>query len=332
MTRLKYPFYAAFCINSYCNARCRHCSSAAAMGRSDDLNTEQILNIIIQLGELGIFQIGISGGEPLLHPDIEQIIKKCILHGICVGIGSNGLIIDKEYASKLKEWGVNHVQISLDGSNHKTHDSFRGVDGLFDKALNAISLLKKVDMKVNVCMTPTKLNYKELPNVIQICNELNVDAFNLSQFVPVGRGTTEIDLPPEVWKDILELWDYNRRRLSGKMQFITHEAQQILIDSSLYGRRLFNGCQAGNGVCCIKSNGDVIPCVMLDIPIGNLKEKSFSQIWENSSILTNINNRDLYSEPCKTCDYVEKCGGCRGVAYGVTGNYLEKDTHCWLHI
>ena len=85
-----------------------------------------------------------------------------------------------------------------------------------------------------------------------------------------------------------------------------------------------------NGVCCIKANGDILPCVLLDIPIGNIRENSFSTIWPNSPILEELNNRQKYSEPCVQCIYVEKCGGCRGVAYGSFGDYFAPDPHCWL--
>lgn len=114
------------------------------------------------------------------------------------------------------------------------------------------------------------------------------------------------------------------------MNFYTHEAQQILLDDSLFDLPYFTGCQAGNGVCCIKANGDILPCVLLDIPIGNIRENSFSTIWLNSPILEELNNRQKYSEPCVQCIYVEKCGGCRGVAYGSFGDYFAPYPHCWL--
>ena len=83
-------------------------------------------------------------------------------------------------------------------------------------------------------------------------------------------------------------------------------------------------------LCCIKANGDILPCVLLDIPIGNIRENSFSTIWLNSPILEELNNRQKYSEPCVQCIYVEKCGGCRGVAYGSFGDFFAPDPHCWL--
>ena len=119
-------------------------------------------------------------------------------------------------------------------------------------------------------------------------------------------------------------------KFGNKMNFYTHEAQQILLDDSLFDLPYFTGCQAGNGVCCIKANGDILPCVLLDIPIGNIRENSFSTIWLNSPILEELNNRQKYSEPCVQCIYVEKCGGCRGVAYGSFGDYFAPDPHCWL--
>ncbi len=171
---------------------------------------------------------------------------------------------------------------------------------------------------------------QELEGVIELCLQLGVSCFNLSQFVPVGRGSVELDIPPIAWKQIMHIWKEKKLKFGNKMNFYTHEAQQILLDDSLFDLPYFTGCQAGNGVCCIKANGDILPCVLLDIPIGNIRENSFSTIWLNSPILEELNNRQKYSEPCVQCIYVEKCGGCRGVAYGSFGDYFAPDPHCWL--
>ena len=166
------------------------------------------------------------------------------------------------------------------------------------------------------------IRYSALPgHTMEIAQALN-DVLSAKWRDPVSY--THLD----VYKR--QIWKEKKLKFGNKMNFYTHEAQQILLDDSLFDLPYFTGCQAGNGVCCIKANGDILPCVLLDIPIGNIRENSFSTIWLNSPILEELNNRQKYSEPCVQCIYVEKCGGCRGVAYGSFGDYFAPDPHCWL--
>jgi radical SAM protein with 4Fe4S-binding SPASM domain len=326
-----FPFYVTFCITSKCNAKCVHCSSGLLNGTKNDLSTDKILSIIEELSNCGVLQIGLSGGEPLLHPDFKVIAKKIIDLGMVVGIGTNGSFINQETIDLIKEIGIHRVQISLDGNCEDTHDSFRGVKGLFEKALKAIEDLVKSNIEVKVCMTPTRRNYRELEGLIDRCAQMGVNGFNLSQFVPVGMGSKDLDLESEEWKNILELWYRKSQEYNKKMYFTSHEAQLILIDNSLSDNGGFQGCQAGYGVGCIKADGTVIPCVMLDKAVGNIKENTFYDIWTNSDILKQLRDKSNYKMPCKDCSFLQKCGGCRGVAYGLSGDYLAGDPRCWLH-
>ena len=248
-----------------------------------------------------------------------------------VGIGTNGSLINEETIRLIKEIGIHRVQISLDGNCEDIHDTFRGVKGLFEVALRAIEGLVESNIEVKVCMTPTRRNYKELEGLIDRCVQMGVNGFNLSQFVPVGKGSKDLDLEPNEWKNILELWYRKSQEYVNQIYFTSHEAQLILIDDSLYNKGGFRGCQAGYGVGCIKADGTVIPCVMLDKAVGNIKEKTFYEIWKDSDVLNKLRDKSNYKLPCKECGFLQKCGGCRGVAYGLTGDYLAGDPRCWLH-
>lgn len=327
-----YPLYATFCITSKCNAKCKHCSSASDNNITNDLSTDEIIRILHELSECGVMQIGISGGEPLLHPNFDVIVRTAVDLGFIVGVGTNGIAVNRDVVKSVKELGIHHIQVSLDGSNCETHDSFRGIKGIFNRAMNAIAIMVGEGVKVNVCMTPTKYNYLELEELIDICAGMGVNSFNLSQFVPTGRGLKEMDLLPLQWKEILELWYKKKNQYEHIMKFTSHESQLILIDSSLDDAGSFIGCQAGRGVCCIKPDGTLTPCVMLDVSAGNLKKDSFKEIWHKSEVIKSLRDRSTYGEPCRSCVHVRKCGGCRGVAYGINGDYLSYDPRCWLNM
>lgn len=114
------------------------------------------------------------------------------------------------------------------------------------------------------------------------------------------------------------------------MNFFAHEAQEILVAPELNNVNGFVGCQAGRANACIQSDGTVLPCVMLDYKLGNVKQRPFSEIWETSSVIKDLKTRKNIKEPCGTCGNLYKCGGCRGVAYGKSGDLLAADTRCWL--
>jgi MoaA/NifB/PqqE/SkfB family radical SAM enzyme len=325
----EYPMYVTFCITSICNANCIHCSSGTSSKGLLDLSTSQILKVLDELHDCGVFSIALSGGEPLLHPDFLLIAKSAVDKGFSVGAGTNGKVITPKMIDIIKKSGLNHIQVSLDGCKKETHDSFRGVEGMFDSAVEGIRNLIKSGIKTNVCMTPTKLNYKEFSEVIDLCYNLGVNGFNLSQFVPTGRGTEEMDLSNEQWKNIMEIWYEKKNTYRDKMKFTSHEAQMILVDKDLYDMKGFIGCQAGQANCCIQSDGTVTPCVMLNVPLGNVKENSFADIWNHSEVIKKLKPRNKISGYCGYCENLYKCGGCRGVAFGKTGDFLASDSRCW---
>ena len=326
--KIIYPQYITICLTSRCNAKCMHCSSGTSK-IIKELPSELVEKVLIELNRLGVFQIGFSGGEPLLHPQIWEILRKAVEIGFNVGIGTNGYIINHHMVKRLKKIGIHHVQISLDSINPKSHDEFRGIKGLWTRAVNAVELLQQENILVNICMTPNRKNWMEVEAMIDWCVEKNVNCFNMSQFVPTGNGTAELDLLPFEWKQVLEVWERKRKEYESKMAFTAHEAQLVLVSDYVRQLKGFKGCQAGKGVGCINYDGRVTPCVMLDVDCGNIYQKSFEDIWGNSKIISELQDEKTFFNQCSECRYFPKCKGCRGVAYAITGDYKEKDPHCW---
>ena len=312
----EYPLYVTFCITSRCNANCKHCSSKVAS--KEDISTEKIIETLEDLKNCGVFNLALSGGEPLLHPDFDLIASTAVKLGFSVGVGTNGKIIDDVYAKKLKDMKLSRVQISLDGSTAKTHDKFRGINGMFDEAIEAIRILVKSGINTNVCMTPTKENFKELEQVIDLAYKMGVRGFNLSQFVPMNKEMENLDLSNAEWKEVMELWYRKKVEYKKQMNFTAHEAQLILVDSAYKSMKGFIGCQAGIGNGCILSDGTVLPCVMLNLSLGNVKDKPFHKIWEESENVRALRDRTHLQGKCGNCKNILKCGGCRAVAYNKT--------------
>jgi radical SAM protein with 4Fe4S-binding SPASM domain len=285
--------------------------------------------LIDEMADSNLLLLGFSGGEPLLRQDIYELIRYATQKGIAPAISTNGIIIDEDKAKRLKEAGASRVQVSIDGSSPSTHNSIRQVPGMFEKAIEAFHILKDADLQVTIGTTPMRPNLKEIPDIIELAIELGAKVLNLSQFVPTGRGNKDLDLTPWEWKELLVFWQKKRKELKATINLATHEPRLALIDEDVASMHGFIGCQAGCTHCCITADGFVEPCVMMDLKVGNVRQQPFKQIWQESSILNKMRNRQLLKGKCGICEHKNKCGGCRAVAYAYTGDFLEEDLRCW---
>jgi radical SAM protein with 4Fe4S-binding SPASM domain len=324
-----YPYHLVWIATNACNARCLHCSTAATKRLPNELTTGEVKNLFKKLSELGIFDIAISGGEPFVRSDIMEIIEYLTQLGFKIGIGTNGSTINRQQLKDLKKLNVSRLQVSIDGTK-ELHDIARRWQGLFDKAKQTIYMANEIGLNVHVCMTLHKLNYKVMREVIELCISWNVKRFNLSRFIPTGRGDLSLDLSKEQWKEVMYAYEAMRKEFSSKMEMTTHLSQSALLNPDLNCHSGFIGCQAGIGQGCIGATGDVTPCVMLPITIGNIKENSFKSLWDTAPLIQSFKARDQLKGACGSCKFKNKCGGCRAVAYSYTGDVFETDSRCWL--
>jgi len=137
-------------ITNLCNLKCKHCYASAGNELNNELTYDEIIDIIDQLAEMNINYITVSGGEPLARKDVYEIIQYIKSKNINVMITTNGTLIDEEVVKKLKELKIDSVQVSMDSHIPEIHDKFRGVEGSFDRAVQAIKLCKKNNIKINI--------------------------------------------------------------------------------------------------------------------------------------------------------------------------------------
>jgi len=250
----------------------------------------------------------------------------------------------------MKESGIQLVQISLDGANAKTHDEFRGIPGAFDKTIKGIKNCVKEGFFVNISTTATNYNYRQIPEIIDLCERVGVNWFMVYNFIPVGRGENirQWDLTPNEREELLKmLWEKTKVSkisvLSTAPQFARIALQkkfgnEIIVPTHFYTlklkRRLANlsefigGCGAGRFYCAIRPQGNIEPCVFFPLTIGNIKTDDFEDIWNHNKIFTELRNKDLLKLNCGKCDYRYYCGGCRARAYAYFGNWLAPDPGC----
>ena len=347
-TNIPAPFLVSYAVTQKCNLKCKHCySEATEEAALNELSTNEAKKLLDDIVELGVHLLIFDGGEPLYRDDFLELVRYASKKGLRTVIGSNGSLIDLEMAKNLKEAGVMAVQISLDGAKAETHDWFRGIEGSFEEALSGARACKEIGLGFQFGMTIRRGTLSEIPAMLQLAVDEGANAAELFDLIQVKRVKEKIPneiLTPLERKNIME-WlaetqiDYPiiiRTPACPMYPLILQEKniQPTKFPSNMLERIPYykRGCAAGmpKGYITILPNGDVIPCMLLQTILGNVRETPISEIWDNSPILIKLRNRDLLEGACGECEYKEHCAGCRGRAYEETGNIMATDPGCWL--
>jgi radical SAM protein with 4Fe4S-binding SPASM domain len=342
------PFMVSYSITRKCNLNCKHCySESTDQASPDELSTEESFRLMDELSRWGIGLLIIDGGEPLCHENLLDVVKYATSKGIRTTIGSNATLIDKAMAEKLLEAGVMAVAISVDGADARTHDSFRGIDGAFEQTMKGIEACRDAGLPFQLNMVIRKDTLPQLDEMLRLAVDLGANAAEIFDLVAAGRAKEECKeqtLSSDERKQAMELLsdaqtDYPLiirvpacpmypLLLQQKNVQPKHFPKEMLQRVPYYGR----GCAAGMpmGYVMIQCNGEVNPCMLLQMNLGNIREQSLMSIWENSPLLAELRQRDSLKGECGDCQYKLSCSGCRGRAYEETGDMLAADPGCWL--
>ena len=319
------PLVMSWNVTRECNMKCSHCYiNATEKKLANELSTQEGKDLIDQICQVSKPLLILSGGEPLLRPDIYELIKYGTSRGLKMGLGSNGSLIDDTVAVKLKEAGIATVSISLDSNIPAQHDEFRGVTGAWEKAVNACKLLRKNNVLVQVNTTLTHENYNQIDNIMSLAEEIGVENFHLFFLVPTGRGTKLADISPKKYEDMITntFAKVARHKLNVRPS-CAPQFMRIAKGMGLDMRQWVRGCLAGLYYCRIYPNGDITPCPYLPVKLGNIREKSFKEIWFNSQVFKALRNPKSLKGKCGACEYSTLCGGCRARAYGLSSDFID---------
>jgi heme b synthase len=342
-TGIQAPRIIAWEITRSCNLSCAHCRAAAEFGAYEgELTLDEIKRNIDDIVTITNPIIILTGGEPLMRPDIWEIIDYAHEKGAMPVIGTNATLITDDIAAKMAEHRIPRISVSVDFPTAEEHDAFRGQVGCFDKTIEGIKIAKRHGVGVQINMTVTTLNYKKVEDVHDLAESLGVDAFHIFMLVPTGRGEDLLDkeLPPEDYEAVLE-WAYERQKTSPlhfKPTDAPHYYRIIRQKAKAEGKKvtreeygldaMTRGCLGGITFCFISHTGDIQPCGYFDMQLGNVKSRPFSQIWTESKVFNELRDYSLLKGKCGACEYKAVCGGCRARALSVTGDYLAEEPYC----
>ena len=335
-------FYFQWHLSDKCNLRCQHCYDSGR--ESEELSLSEKMQVIeIIRHALSKWRmkgrISLTGGEPLLLDDFFDVLAKLdSLPEIgLINILTNGTLITPKLAEKLASFTkLKEVQISLDGANPETHEKIRGT-GTFSKVMNAIDYLLQNDISVTIMFTLWKDNMNNIPDLVDLVINKKINAFTVERLVPCGNGQQfkEYLLLPNELKGVYEY--LNERAASSefiKSGVRLRRSRPLWVNTcsdveEASSKGIGGFCPVGFTSLAILPDATVLPCRRLEIPIGNLLRDGLYKIWYTSELLWRVRNKNNLSGKCKGCLQVPYCGGCRAIAYYLTGDYMGEDIQCW---
>jgi len=330
------PRLIAWEVTRSCMLACKHCRAAArAEPYPDELSTAECFKLLDNIASFARPIIILTGGEPMLRPDIYDIAARATGLGMRVVMAPCGALIDDESAARILASGIKHISISLDGATAESHDAFRGVAGAFDASLRGIAAARRAGLGFQINTTITKHNLAELPAILELAIELGATVFNPFLLVPTGRGSTLIDqeISPQQYERTLR-WlagQQGREDINIRVTCAPHY-QRIIRQLGLRPgqARPVKGCMGGQSFAFISHRGKVQICGFLDIECGDVRRENFDfrGIWRDSEIFKQMRDPASYHGRCGRCEFARVCGGCRARAYAMTGDYLGEEPFC----
>lgn len=336
-------------ITGCCNMNCKHCR--ANMEKKIFMPVEKIKKIMqFSNKNMGAeFNLTLSGGEPLLHPDIVKIIKMGVGYGYKeIVITTNGSLITEEFVSKLNSFCEKRVtiQISLDSIDAKTHDSFRGYKGAFEKAIEGLAIIKKHEnVHSSIRMTIKNETRSQMEAMVKLAAEKGCVRIGIGNIIPVGLGADKkFVLSPQEKEDFLYRLAALHREYRGIIDVTTEDPLKSVIEASpwidkeileIEGQAgIFGGCTAGIDCFNVDTEYNFTPCSVFRQKIINLNDydslDEMESAYSKSDVIKQMCNR-IFNGKCNSCKHKRICGGCRATAsFFGNGDYFCSDETCWM--
>ncbi|MFQ5801822.1 MAG: radical SAM protein [Candidatus Methylomirabilales bacterium] len=362
------PYAISWNLTQRCNQQCVHCYLSAFPGASaaGELSTEECFRVMDEIAAVNPNVLLIlTGGEPLLRPDIFDLGGYAAEKGFTVVLGTNGFLLRQKQAKAMRQHRIEGASISLDSTDPSRHDAFRRVPGAWHGAIQATELLRAEGLPFSLHMSVTDWNVDEIPAMIDLARGLGAKVLNLFFLVRTGRGEGLTDITSEQYERILTTLARVQgvgapRPSSGQAPGLSLSNADAAIDDpweaalgragdmlirakcAPFFRRILYGldpaspllrnyaegsCPAGRYYCRIMPDGDVTACPYMPAVAGNLRQVPFGILWREAALFTDLRGGRLGGR-CGVCEFSKVCGGCRCRAYATYGDYLAEDPAC----
>lgn len=330
-----------------CALKCEHCRAKAQPKRHPlELDTAESLRVMDEFTEFDTPPIVVlSGGDPFMRRDIFEIAEYGIKKGLTVSLSPSATaLVTRDRLAKLVDIGVRRVSFSLDGANAKTHDSFRGFDGTFNRTMAAFEAANEVGLSFQVNTTITRSTKSELPEIAEVVKQSGAAIWDLFFLVPTGRGLDlelmTADEHDEVYSWIMSNlldWDFRAKTTLGQpfrramtLKRLTAGGKELtsLSTDEIKAAWPAPATNDGRGIFFISHLGEIFPSGFIPLSAGNVRKDSVVDVYRNSETFTKIRDRNQLRGKCGICPFNVICGGSRSRAYAMTGDMTAADPTC----
>jgi radical SAM protein len=347
------PFTIAWEVTRACAYACVHCRADAQHQRDPhELSTQEAFALIDRLADFGNNPILIfTGGDPMMRRDLTDLIAYAAQKGLRCSLTPTATALPtKERLEQVRDAGIRRVALSLDAPRAEVHDEFRKVPGSWQRTIDILHRAQEVGLSVQVNTTVAKHNADILPEMIPFIREVGAVQWSVFFLVPTGRAMIEQMISAEQHEKIFH-WLYDlsqsapfdikgtaapmyrrvaieRKKIEAGSAPVTFQGAGFQYADGL--NRPTKGVNDGNGFLFISHIGEIQPSGFLPITAGMLRENDIVDVYRNHPIFKDLRDYAKLKGPCGTCTYRDVCGGQRGRAYGVTGDYMASDPACVL--
>jgi radical SAM protein len=346
------PFTIAWEVTRACAYACIHCRADAQHQRDPhELSTEEAFRLIDRLADFGSPILIFTGGDPMMRRDLFELIAYATSKGLRCSLTPTATALPTiERLKNAKKAGIRRIALSLDAPRPEIHDDFRQVAGSWQRTMDILHRAQEVGLSVQVNTTVAKHNVDILPEMVPFIKEVGAVQWSVFFLVPTGRAMIEQMISPVEHEQIFNwLYDlsktapfdikgtaapmYRRVAIERKKTEINND-QPVTFQGAGFQyadglNRPTKGVNDGNGFLFISHTGSIEPSGFLPLSAGNVRTDDVVDVYRNSPLFRDLRNYSKLKGKCGICDYREVCGGQRGRAYGVTGDYMETDPACF---
>jgi AdoMet-dependent heme synthase len=345
------PFTIAWEVTRACAFACKHCRADAQHQRDPrELTTEEGYQLIDRLSEFGSPILIFTGGDPMMRRDLFEWIEYAAKKGLRCSLTPTATALPtKDRLLHAKAAGIRRIALSLDAPSPDVHDDFRQVPGSWERTMRILHNAREVDLSVQVNTTVSTFNVDLLPLMVPFIEEVAAVQWSVFFLVPTGRAQTRYMISPQRHEEVFN-WLYElsqqanfdikataapmyrrvaierKKAESSGEQPVTFQGAGFQYADGLH--RPTKGVNDGNGFLFISHLGQIMPSGFLPVDCGNVRETDIVEVYRNHPVFKDLRNYDNLKGKCGYCEYRDVCGGQRGRAYGVTGDYLESDPAC----
>src|SRR5229473_1346424 len=336
------PLLVIWEVTQSCDLACMHCRASAMLGRDpDELTTAEGYELIDRVREFGNPLIVFSGGDPLKRPDLYDLIRYSVAAGLRTNVTPSATpLLTNEAIDRFQAYGISRMALSLDRPDAATHDGFRGVDGTFDRVMEAARHARDIGLETQIQTTVTRRNFTKLAQIAELVGDVRGKMWSLFFLVVTGRALENDDLTAEEYETVFEfLYEISKVapfdvKTTEGMHYRRFIAQRLKAEhggkGGAQGRLLWStaGVSDGRGFVFVSHTGEVFPSGFLPVTAGNVLRDSLVNVYRNSSLFRSLRDPEAKEGKCGACEYQKICGGSRSRAYALTGNYLAADPRC----